>query len=62
MYPPLWTSLFVTMHDDIENQPIFPHNMIENYPTSLAHNSVLNSPNDFNFGTETSYVVLQAVL
>ena len=34
-------------------QPIFPYNIIEKSPTSLAHNSVFIGPNDFKFGTET---------
>ena len=39
-------------------QPIFPYNIIENSPTSLAHNSVLIGLNKSKFGTETRCVVL----
>ena len=35
-------------------QPIFPYNIIENAPTSLAHNSSFNGQNTFKFGTETN--------
>ena len=39
------------------HQPIFPYNIIENSPISLAHNTVFFGPNSVKFGTETSYVV-----
>ena len=39
-------------------QPIFPYNIIENSPTSLAPNSVFVGPNKFKFGTETCCMVL----
>ena len=42
-------------------QPIFPLNIIETSPTSLAHRSVFNGPNDFKFGTETGRMVLYAI-
>ena len=35
------------------HQPIFPYNIIENSPTSLAHNSVFIGPNNFKIGTQT---------
>ena len=34
-------------------QPIFPYNIIENCPTSLARNSVFVGPYKFKFVTET---------
>ena len=40
------------------HQPILPHNIIENFPTPLAHNSVLDGPENFEFGAETCYKVL----
>ena len=40
------------------HQPILPYNIIENPPTSLAHNSVFIGPNNFKFGTETRFMVL----
>ena len=43
------------------HQPIFPYYIIEKSPTSLAHNSVLIGPNNFESGTETRCMVLQAV-
>ena len=43
------------------HQPSFPYDVIENYPSSLAHNSVFDGPNDFKFGTETSYMVQKAI-
>ena len=36
---------------------IFPYNVIEHSPTSLACNSVFVGPNDFKFGTNTRCVV-----
>ena len=42
-------------------QPIFPSYITENFPTSLACNSVFIGPNKFKFGTETPCMVLQAV-
>ena len=41
-------------------QPISPYYIIENSPTSFAHNSVLIGPNNFKFGTKTRCMVLQA--
>ena len=43
------------------HQPIFPYYIIQNYPTSLAHSSVLFGRNDFKFGTETLCMVLQDI-
>ena len=43
------------------HQPIFPYDIIENSPTSLAHNSVFKGPDNFKFGTETHCMVLQAI-
>ena len=40
------------------NQSIFPYDIIENPVTSLARNSVFNSPNNFKFGTKTLYCLL----
>ena len=43
-------------------KPIFLYNYeIENSPTSFAHNSVWIGPNNFKFGTETRFMVLQAI-
>ena len=39
------------------HQPIFPHNIIGNFPTSWATNSAFNGPNDF--GMETYHMILQ---
>ena len=39
----------------------FSH-IIENIPTSLAHNSVFIDPNNLKFGTETHCMVLKAIL
>ena len=39
-------------------KPIFPCDIIENSPTSLAHNSVFVGPNNLKFGTETPCLVL----
>ena len=53
--------LYCGSHDggqENAHQPIFPYNIIENVPTSFVHNSVLIGPNDFNFGTETRFMVL----
>ena len=36
---------------------IFPYNIIENFPTSLAHNSAFIDPNNFKFGTNTDCMV-----
>ena len=44
------------------HQPVFPYNVIENPPTFLAHNSAIDGPNDFKFGTETCYMVFQGIL
>ena len=44
------------------HQLISSHNIIENSPTSLTHNSVSDRPNELRFGTETCYMVLQAIL
>ena len=41
---------------------VMPTSRIENYPTSLAHNSVFIGPNGSKFGTETFYIVSQATL
>ena len=44
------------------DQPIFAYNIKtikENSPTSLAHSSVFDDPNDFKFAAETCYVLLQ---
>ena len=43
------------------HQPIFPFYIIENSPTSLTHNSVFFGRNSFKFGTETRFMVLQAI-
>ena len=40
------------------HQPIFPYNIIENYPTSLAYNSVFVGPNNIKFGTKTCCMFL----
>ena len=40
------------------HQHIFPYDIIEYSPTSLAHNSVFVGPNNFKLRTETQYVVL----
>ena len=42
-------------------QPIFPYNRRKNSPTSFARNSVFVGSNDFKFGTETRFIVLQAI-
>ena len=42
-------------------QLIFPYYIIENFPTSLAGNTVFIGPNNFKFGTETCSMVLQAI-
>ena len=34
------------------------YDVIENYPTSLANNSVFNGPNNFKFGAGTRCIVL----
>ena len=39
-------------------QPVFQYNIIENFPTSFARNSVFVGSNDFKFGTETRSMVL----
>ena len=36
------------------HQPVFPYNVIENYPTSLALDSVFDGPNDFRFGADVT--------
>ena len=36
--------------------------LTENYPTSLAYNSVIIGLNDFKFGTEPCYMILQIIL
>ena len=41
--------------------PIFPYNIKEDSPTSLAHNSVNNGSNDFQFGIETCCMISQAM-
>ena len=41
------------------HQPIFPHNIAGNFPTSWATNSAFNGPNDF--GMETYHMVLQVI-
>ena len=38
-----------------DRQPIFPYDIIENSPTSFAHNSVFVGPNDFICGTDMFY-------
>ena len=44
------------------HQLIFPYNIIENSPTSLAHNSAFIVPNiSFKLGTETPCLVLWAI-
>ena len=43
------------------HQPVFPYHIIGNSPTSFAHNFVSSGPNYFKFGTETCFVVLQAI-
>ena len=40
---------------------IFPYNMIENLPNSLAHNSAFNGPDDFKFGRERFHLVLKVI-
>ena len=40
------------------HQPIFPYNIVENSPTSLAYNSAVFVSNNFKFGTKTGYMVL----
>ena len=41
------------------HQPIFPHNITGNFPTSWATNSAFNGPNDF--GMETYHMILQVI-
>ena len=41
------------------HQPIFPHNITGNFPTSWATNSAFNGPN--NFGMETYHLILQVI-
>ena len=41
--------------------PAFPCNITENSPTSFARNSVFVGSNDFKFGTETRFMVLQTI-
>ena len=56
-------QLYCGSHDGGQknaHQPIFPYKVIENSLTSLAHNSVFIDPNDFKFGTQTRFMVLQA--
>ena len=43
------------------HQPIFPHNIIGNFPTSLATNSAFSGSNDFKFGMETYHMILQVI-
>ena len=38
-------------------QPIFPYNITEHFPTSVAHKSVFIGSNNFKFGTETRCMV-----
>ena len=40
------------------HQPIFPHNITGNFPTSWATNSAFSGPNDF--GMETYHMILQS--
>ena len=43
-------------------QPIFPYNIMQNSQTSFAARySVFVGPNDFKFGIETRFMVLQAI-
>ena len=42
-------------------QPIFPYNIIENFPTSFACNSLFVGSNDFKYDTKTCFIVLLAV-
>ena len=43
------------------HQPSVTYNIMENSPTSLAHNFVFNFSNGFEFGKETCYLVFQAI-
>ena len=42
--------------DKITPQPIFPYNIIENFPNSFACHSVFVGPNDFKVGTERCFM------
>ena len=42
----------------VAHQPIYPYNIIENFPASLVHYSVFIGPDHFKFGTEIRCVVL----
>ena len=37
------------------HQPIFPHSVIRNSPTSMAYDSAVFVPNNFNFGAKALY-------
>ena len=43
------------------HQPTIPYNKTEDFTTSSVHTSIFIGPNDFKFGTDIRYTVLQSI-